>query len=123
MGKPAILAIKVLSDTRKAKKGLQETEHATGRLMGALGKLGGIALAGAAAAGGALAALAITGIKQAADLEQSIGAVDTVFKGAADQMHRYAAGAGPNRKPIQRIGNGARNAAEKRRHCYRPIGR
>lgn len=93
MGKPAILAIKVLSDTRKAKKGLQETEHATGRLMGALGKLGGIALAGAAAAGGALAALAITGIKQAADLEQSIGAVDTVFKGAADQMHRYAAGA------------------------------
>jgi len=43
--------------------------------------------------GGALAALAITGIKQAADLEQSIGAVDTVFKGAADQMHRYAAGA------------------------------
>ena len=83
MGKPAILAIKVLSDTRKAKKGLQETEHATGRLMGALGKLGGIALA----------ALAITGIKQAADLEQSIGAVDTVFKGAADQMHRYAAGA------------------------------
>ena len=93
MGKPAILAIKVLSDTRKAKKGLQETEHATGRLMGALGKLGGIALAGAAATGGALAALAITGIKQAADLEQSIGAVDTVFKGAADQMHRYAAGA------------------------------
>lgn len=93
MGKPAILAIKVLSDTRKAKKGLQETEHATGRLMGALGKLGGITLAGAAAAGGALAALAITGIKQAADLEQSIGAVDTVFKGAADQMHRYAAGA------------------------------
>lgn len=93
MGKPAILAIKVLSDTRKAKKGLQETEHATGRLMGALGKLGGIALAGAAAAGGALAALAITGIKQAADLEQSIGAVDTVFKGAADQIHRYAAGA------------------------------
>ena len=93
MGKPAILAIKVLSDTRKAKKGLQETEHATGRLMGALGKLGGIALAGAAAAGGALAALAITGIKQAADLEQSVGAVDTVFKGAADQMHRYAAGA------------------------------
>ncbi len=27
MGKPAILAIKVLSDTRKAKKGLQETER------------------------------------------------------------------------------------------------
>lgn len=93
MGKPAVLAIKVLSDTRKAKKGLQETEQATGHLMGALGKLGGIALAGAAAAGGALAALAITGIKQAADLEQSVGAVDTVFKGAADQMHRYAAGA------------------------------
>lgn len=93
MGRPAVLAIKVLSDTRKAKKGLQETEQATGHLMGALGKLGGIALAGAAAAGGALAALAITGIKQAADLEQSVGAVDTVFKGAADQMHRYAAGA------------------------------
>lgn len=90
MGKPAILAIKVLSDTRKAKQGLKETEQATGHLSDALGKIGGVAMAGAAIAGGAITALAITGIKQAADLEQSVGAVNTVFKGSAGQMHEYA---------------------------------
>lgn len=90
MGKPAILAIKVLSDTRKAKQGLKETEQATGHLSDALGKIGGAALAGAALAGGALTALAVTGIKQAADLEQSVGAVNTVFKDGASQMHEYA---------------------------------
>lgn len=93
MGKPAILAIKVLSDTRKAKQGLKETEQATGHLSDALGKIGGAALAGAALAGGALTALAVTGIKQAADLEQSVGAVNTVFKDGASQMHEYAEGA------------------------------
>lgn len=93
MGKPAILAIKVLSDTRKAKQGLKETEQATGHLSDALGKIGGVALAGAALAGGAITALAVTGIKQAADLEQSVGAVNTVFKDGASQMHEYAEGA------------------------------
>ena len=83
MGKPAILAIKVLSDTRKAKQGLKETEQATGHLSDALGKIGG----------GAITALAVTGIKQAADLEQSVGAVNTVFKDGASQMHEYAEGA------------------------------
>ena len=93
MGKPAILAIKVLSDTRKAKQGLKETEQATGHLSDALGKIGGVALAGAALAGGALTALAVTGVKQAAELEQSVGAVNTVFKDGASQMHEYAEGA------------------------------
>lgn len=49
---------------------------------------------GVAVAGGAIGAAAIgVGAKLAsmgADLEQSIGAIDDVFKGAADQMHAFA---------------------------------
>lgn len=93
MGKTAVLAIKVLSDNRKAIKGMQETEVAAGSMGRAFEKVGGLALAGAAIAGGAIAALAVTGIKQAADLEQSVGAVNTVFKDSASQMHEYATGA------------------------------
>ena len=93
MGKTAVLAIKVLSDNRKAIKGMQETETAAGSMGRAFEKIGGLALAGAAIAGGAITALAVTGIKQAADLEQSVGAVNTVFKDSASQMHEYAEGA------------------------------
>lgn len=49
---------------------------------------------GVAVAGGAIGAAAVgVGAKLAsmgADLEQSIGAIDDVFKGAADQMHAFA---------------------------------
>lgn len=49
---------------------------------------------GVAVAGGAIGAAAVgVGVKLAsmgADLEQSIGAIDDVFKGAADQMHAFA---------------------------------
>lgn len=54
-----------------------------------------------AAAGGALAAAGIgsiikDSISLAGDLEQSIGAVDAVFKGNADQIHDWAMGAAQN---------------------------
>lgn len=89
-GKTAILAVKIISDASSAKRGLADIGKATGKASGAMGKLGAAAKAGMLAAGAAIAGLAVTGIKAAADLEQSVGAVDTVFKGNADQMHAWA---------------------------------
>ena len=88
-GKTAILAVKIISDTTGARKGLEET----GGLVGKLGGIGTAAVAGLTAASVAVAAIAVSGIQAAADLEQSVGAIDTVFKDGAGQMHAWADGA------------------------------
>ena len=88
MSDPEIL-VRVESDTRDAAAGLDD-------LGGRAGKLGGVmsaAAAGVAAAGVAVGALAVSAVQGAAQLEQSMGAVDVVFKGSADQMHTWAQGA------------------------------
>ena len=86
MAKTAVLAVKIISDTTGARKGLDET----GGLVGKLGGIGTAAVAGLTAAAVAVGAIAVTGIQAAGDLEQSIGAIDTVFKGGAGQMHAWA---------------------------------
>jgi hypothetical protein len=62
--------------------------------LGGLAKKAGVAVAaGLGAAGAGAVALGVKATGLASDLEQSIGAIDTVFKDSAGQMHEWAAGA------------------------------
>ena len=90
MAKTAVLAVKIIGDSKGAIDSLDKTQGKLGKIGKAAG---GLAVAGLAAAGTAAVGLGVAGAKSASDLEQSIGAVDTVFKGSADQMHAWAAGA------------------------------
>lgn len=90
MAKTAILAVRIIGDSKDVNKTFDKTESKLGKL----GKTaGGLLVGGLAAAGTATVGLGLVAGKSASDLEQSIGAVDTVFKGSADQMHTWAKGA------------------------------
>ena len=92
-GKTAILSVRILGDAKGARSAMSEAEGGASKLSGVLGGmgkvLGGVALAGA----GALGALGVAGVKAAGDLEQSRGAIDTIFKDQAGVIHNYATGA------------------------------
>lgn len=80
------LGIRVTSDIAGGVSGLRTTE-------GALGKVKGVALGVAAAVGAVTVAagtFAVSAIGEAGNLEQSIGAIDTVFKTSSGQMHTWA---------------------------------
>jgi hypothetical protein len=62
-----------------------------GSKLGSLTRKGAKWAAGIAVAGATIGvAFGVSAVKSAADLEQSIGAVDAVFKTSADQMHKWA---------------------------------
>src|SRR5699024_7547715 len=88
-GKTAILSIRILSDSRDAKKGMEQTATAAQRLESGLDRM-------TPAATGALLAVGALGKKAfdaASDLQQSTGAVTSVFGEQADAVRQYAAGA------------------------------
>lgn len=86
MARTAILAIKIISDATNAARGVGKAEQATSRFAranekakrAARGTLGGIALLGGAA------------LKQASDLQQAAGAVDSVFGRQSGKIHKLA---------------------------------
>lgn len=86
MARTAILAIKVISDATKAAAGLDSTGKSTSKLEQRMGKATkvakGVAL-GLGAIGGAA-------LKQASDLQQASGAVDSVFGKNAGKIHGLA---------------------------------
>jgi len=85
--KTAVLAVKIISDAKGAVNGLEHTDSLLSRVGATAGR---IAKAGLAAAGTAAVGLGVAGVKAAADLEQSIGAVDAVFGPSAKQIHGWA---------------------------------
>mgnify|MGYP000478597570 CR=1 FL=1 len=85
----ATLKLKIISDAKDAQAGLDGVEKKTGKWAKGLKVAGGTALV----AGGVVKVAYDQMIKPAGDLEQSIGAIDTVFKGNAKQMHTWAKGA------------------------------
>ncbi|MCB4209161.1 hypothetical protein [Arthrobacter sp. UM1] len=86
MAKSAILAVKILGDATSAIRSMQESSRAAGALQ--KGMKATAAAVGAAAV--ATGAYVLAGISKAGDLEQSIGAVDTVFKENAATVHKWA---------------------------------
>ena len=87
------IVIDILASAGKAKA---EIDKLHSQLQGRFSKISGLAkgvgLAMAGAGAGAIA-LAKSAVASAGDLEQSVGAVDAVFKGSAAQMHTWAKGA------------------------------
>lgn len=94
MARSAILSVRILGDARSAVSAMRDTERESSRLGGALRTIGGGLAAGAAAIGAAAAGVGAglgVAIMKAADLEQSVGAIDTVFGEFAGSMHSMSA--------------------------------
>lgn len=84
------ITIEILASARKAK---QELDSLHGKMKGAFSKIGGVAKGTAiamAGAGAGVVAFGVKAVKSASDLQQSVGAIDAVFKGNASQMHAWA---------------------------------
>ena len=96
MARTAILSVRILGDAKGAIDAMGGVEKKAGGLGGVVKGLGGAVLGAATVAGGALIGLGAAGVSAAGDLEQSIGAVDSVFKGSADQVHAFADAAATN---------------------------
>lgn len=88
MAKSAIFSLRILSDAQNAVQGINQTGSAMGGLMKGAGLLAG-ALAGAFAVD-KIIDFGKKAVSAAGDLEQSSGAIDTVFKDGAGQMHKFA---------------------------------
>ena len=87
MAKSAILSLRVIADTKNAVSGMKRAGSAVGTFLKVAGA------AAIAAAGAALVKYGIDAVKMAGDLEQSQGAIETVFKGSAKQMLKWSEGA------------------------------
>lgn len=90
-----VVKVSVRADTKQFSRAFKGLAAETGLTkLAAAGRFIGDALKTGAIAGAAgLGALALKAKNAAADLEQSAGAVQEVFKGSAGQMEKWAAGA------------------------------
>jgi hypothetical protein len=86
----AVLVLKIVSDVSGAKAGLAETDSTVGRVQG---KLGGM-VGPATVALGAVLAFGVGTADAASDVEQSMGAVESVFKGNADTVKAWSKSSG-----------------------------
>lgn len=86
MARTAVLAIKIVADATKAAKALDQTAGSTSKFERGLGKAtkaAKVTLAGIGLLGGAA-------IKEASNLQQAAGAVDSVFGKSAPKIHQLA---------------------------------
>lgn len=90
MGRPATLKVEILADAKGVDRGVAQAEGRFSRMGGRLGKVGKLAGTGLLAVGAAAGAMAVASVKAASDLEQNMGAVETVFGKSADAVKRYA---------------------------------
>lgn len=90
MGRPATLRIDILADAAGVGRGVADADSKLGRLGGAA-KGAGLAIgAGLAVGAVAVGAFAASSVRAASDVEQSFGAVESVFGKAAGQVKGYA---------------------------------
>lgn len=88
--KSAILSVRIIGDSKKAISEMDKLGNHTSKFGGLVKSAGAVAVAGLAAASAAIGGVVIAGVKAAGDLEQSVGALDTVFGDAAASMHKNA---------------------------------
>lgn len=91
MGRPATLRVDIVTDAKT--KGIDQAEGRFGKLGSSAKKFGKVAALGVAAAGAATVAFAAKSVQAASRVQQSYGALDTVFGKHAKQVKAYAAGA------------------------------
>jgi hypothetical protein len=92
-GKGAVLSLKITGDAHDATAALNDVEDHSGRLSGVMGKMGAGMAAGIAVGGAALVALGKQSFDAASDLQQSSGAIETVFGKFAEAEKGVAADA------------------------------
>ena len=80
------LVLKIVSDVAGAQKGLDDTNSTLGKVQGTMGKMVLPATAALAAVGG----FALGTSQAASDVEQSMGAVESVFKDHAGVVKSWA---------------------------------
>lgn len=90
--KTAVLSVRIISDGKEAKKGFNETERAAAEFESALDKT---AVASAAALA-AITAIGAGAVGAASDLEQSAGAVESVFGAQAAAVKELASTSAQN---------------------------
>lgn len=83
-------AIKKLNESDKKAR---ESSQAFKKMGDTIKKMGKVAIAGTVAAAAGVAALTKAAISEGAELEQSIGGIETLYKDNADIMIKYANGA------------------------------
>lgn len=85
--------VSVLADTKQFSSAMKSisSDSGIGRLGSAMKKTGKAVAIGMGAAAGVVTAFSVSAIKDAGNLEQSIGAIDTVFGKNAGQMHKWSA--------------------------------
>ncbi|MBM7052216.1 hypothetical protein [Rothia sp. ZJ1223] len=85
-GKSAVMSVRFIADATRFSGELTKVEKAIAGVERGVEKL----TPAATVAGGALVAFGAYAGQAAAEAEQNFGAVDTVFKGAADTVHSFA---------------------------------
>jgi hypothetical protein len=93
MATPAILRIDIVGNARDAQRAIASTDSELGKLGKTGSKLGPLLKAGAAAGVLALGALGKAAYDSASELQQSMGAVDSVFGKSAEQVKAWAGAA------------------------------
>lgn len=88
--KSAIMSVRIIGDAKKAISEMDKLGDHTSKFGSLVKSAGAVAVAGLAAASAAIGGVVIAGVKAAGDLEQSVGALDTVFGDAAASMHKNA---------------------------------
>lgn len=85
--------VSVLADTKQFSSAMKSisSDSGIGRLGSAMKQTGKAVAIGMGAAAGVVTAFSISAVKDAGNLEQSIGAIDTVFGKNAGQMHKWSA--------------------------------
>jgi hypothetical protein len=93
MGRAATLRVDILADAKGVDRGVGQAESRLGKL-GKVGKAAGIAAgAGLALAGAAALKFGADAVGAASEVQQSFGALDTVYGRNAAQVKKWAAGA------------------------------
>lgn len=91
-GKTAVLSVRIISDSKDAQKGFEETRSAADKFKSGLNK----ATVVAGLVGAALVKLGKDAYNSASDLQQSAGGIDAVFGAQAKAMHKWAQSAAQN---------------------------
>lgn len=91
MGRPATLKIDIVADAKGVGAGVSDADRKLGGLGKNAARAGKMVGLGLAAAGAAVIGLGVASVKSASSLEQSQGAVQSVFGKSARVVERYAA--------------------------------
>src|SRR5690606_36973086 len=84
------ITVNIIGNAKGLQRAATQSEKALEKMRAGWDKWKGRIVAAGVAAGAALAAGTANVVAYAAEAEQSVGAVDAIFKGNADQVHKWA---------------------------------